>query len=66
MLNIEKIENLYRNLELINIMLEEISSPILLVEQENQENFANIMCKNYTDQRIVEQVYKIDLIKKNL
>ena len=47
-------------------MLEEISSPILLVEQENQENFANIMCKNYTDQRIVEQVYKIDLIKKNL
>ena len=57
---------MYRNLELINIMLEEISSPILLVEQENQENFANIMCKNYTDQRIVEQVYKIDLIKKNL
>lgn len=45
-------------------MLEEFRSPTLLVEQANQENFANIMCKNYIDKQIVEQLHKIGLIKK--
>ena len=39
-------------------MLEEFSNPILLDEQMDQENFANIMCNNYTDDQIIEQLYK--------
>ena len=31
----------------------EFSNPILLDEQMDQENFANIMCNNYTDDQIV-------------
>ena len=37
-------------------------SPTLLVEQIDQENFVDIMCKNYTNERIIEQLYKINLI----
>ena len=47
-------------------MLEEFSNPTLLVKQVDQENFANIMCKNYIDEQIIEQLYKTNLIKKNL
>ena len=45
-------------------MLEEFSNPTLLDEQVDQENFVNIMCKNYTDDQIIEQLYKTNLIKK--
>ena len=51
-------------LELVNIMLEEFSNPTLLDEQVDQENFVNIMCNNYTDDQIIEQLYKTNLIKK--
>ena len=64
LLNIETVENLYKNSELVNIMLEEFSNPTLLDEQVDQENFANIMCNNYTDDQIIEQLYKTNLIKK--
>ena len=47
-------ENLYRNSELVNIMLEEFSNPMLSIEQVDQENFVDIMCKNYTDEQITE------------
>ena len=45
-------------------MLEEFSNPTLLGEQVNQENFVDIMCKNYTYKEIIEQLYKKKLIKK--
>ena len=45
-------------------MLEEFSNPTLLDEQVDQENFVNIMCNNYTDDQIIEQLYKTNLIKK--
>ena len=64
LLNIETVENLYKNSELVNIILEEFSNPILLDEQVDQKNFVNIMCKNYTDDQIIEQLYKTSLIKK--
>ena len=64
LLNIETIENLYKNSELVNIMLEEFSNPTLLEEHVDQENFVDIMCKNYTDEQIIEQLYKTNLIKK--
>ena len=64
LLNIETIENLYKNSELVNIMLEEFNNLMLLEEQVDQENFVDIMCKNYTDEQIIEQLYKINLIKK--
>ena len=35
-------------------MLEEFSNPMLLIEQVDQENFVDIMCKNYTDEQITE------------
>ena len=54
LLNIETIENQYRNSELVNIMLEEFSNPTSLEEQVDQENFVNIMCKNYTKEQIIE------------
>ena len=46
LLNIETIENLYKNSKLVNVMLEEFSNPALLEEQLDQENFFDIMCKN--------------------
>ena len=46
-------------------MLEEFSNPTLLEEQVDQENFIDIMCKNYTnDEQIIEQLYKTNLVKK--
>ena len=45
-------------------MLEEFSNPMLLEEHVDQENFVDIMCKNYTDEQIIEQLYKTNLIKK--
>ena len=45
-------------------MLEEFSNPTVLEEQVDQENFVDIMCKNYTDEQIIEQLYKTNLIKK--
>ena len=45
-------------------MLEEFSNPTLLDEQVDQENFVNIMCKNYIDEQIIEKLYKTNLIKK--
>ena len=64
LLNIEIVENLYKNSELVNIMLEEFNNPTLLEEHVDQENFVDIMCKNYTDEQIIEQLYKTNLIKK--
>ena len=66
LLNIETAENLYKNSELVNIMLEEFSNPTLLDKQVDQENFVDIMCKNYIDEQIIEQLYKTHLIKKKL
>ena len=66
LLNIETVENPYKNSELVNIMIEEFSNPTLLEEQVDQENFIDIMCKNYTNEQIIEQLYKTNLIKKNL
>ena len=64
LLNIETIENLYKNSELVNIMLEEFNNLMLLEEQVDQENFVDIMCKNYTNEQTIEQLYKTNLIKK--
>ena len=64
MLSIETVENLYKNSDLVNIMIEEFSNPRLLEEHVDQENFVDIMCKNYTDEQIIEQLYKANLIKK--
>ena len=47
-------------------MLEEFSNPTLLGEQVDQENFIDIMCKTYIDEQIIKQLYKTNLIKKNL
>ena len=54
LLNIETIEKLYRNSELVNIILKEFSNPTLLEEQVDQENFVDIMCKIYTYEQIIE------------
>ena len=45
-------------------MLEQFSNPTLLKEHINQENFVDIMCKNYTNEQIIKQLYKTNLIKK--
>ena len=45
-------------------MLKEFSNSMLLEEHVDQENFVDIMCKNYTDEQIIEQLYKTNLIKK--
>ena len=37
-------------------MLEEFSNPTILEEHVNQENFVDIMCKNYIDEQIIEQL----------
>ena len=64
LINIEIIENLYKNSKLVNIMLKEFSNPTLLEEHVVQENFVDIMCRNYTDEQIIGQLYKTNLIKK--
>ena len=43
LLNIETVENLYKNSELVNIILEEFSNPTLLNEQVDQKNFVDII-----------------------
>ena len=45
-------------------MLKEFSNSMLLEEHVDQENFVDIMCKNYTDEQIIEQLYKTNLVKK--
>ena len=47
-------------------MLEDFSNPTLIEEHVDQENFVDIMCKNYIDEQIIEQLYKTNLIKKKL
>ena len=37
---------------------------MLLEKRVDQENFVYTMCKNYTDEKIIEQLYKANLIKK--
>ena len=39
----EMVENLYKNSELVNIMIEEFSNPTLLEEHVDQENLVDIM-----------------------
>ena len=64
LLNIETVENLYRNLELIDKMLEEFENPKLLDESIDQENFIDIMCNNYLDDQIITKLHKTNLVKK--
>ena len=45
-------------------MLKKFSNPTILEEHVDQENFVDIMCKNYTDEQIIKQLYKTNLIKK--
>ena len=45
-------------------MLKEFSNPTILEEHVDQENFVDIMCKNYTNEQIIKQLYKTNLIKK--
>ena len=66
MLNIETVENLYRNSELIDRMLEEFENPKLLDEPIDQENFIDIMCNNYLDDQIILKLYQTSLVKKFL
>ena len=45
-------------------MIKEFSNLTLLDEQVDQEKFVDIMCKNYTNEQIIKQLYKTNLIKK--
>ena len=63
MLNIEIIENLYRNSELINVILEAFENPKLLDEPIDKKNFIDIMCKNYSDDQIITKLHKTNLVK---
>ena len=65
-LNIETVENLYRNSELIDRMLEEFEDPKLLDEPIDKENFIDIMCNNYLDDQIISKLYHSNLVKKFL
>ena len=65
-LNIETVENLYRNLELIDRMLEEFENPQLLDEPIDQKNFMDIMCNNYLDDQIILKLYQTNLVKNFL
>ena len=65
-LNIETVENLYRNLELIDRMLEKFENPKLLDEPIDKENFIDIMCNNYLDYQIISKLYQTNLVKKFL
>ena len=62
-LNIETVENFYRNSELIDRMLEEFENPKLLDKPIDQENFIDIMCNNYLDDQIVSKLYQTNLVK---
>ena len=66
MLNIETVENLYRNSELIDRMLEEFEDPKLLDEPIDKENFIDIMCNNYLDDQIISKLYHSNLVKNFL
>ena len=66
MLNIETVENLYRNSELIDRMLEEFENPKLLDEPIDKENFIDIMCNNYLDDQIITKLYNTNLVRKFL
>ena len=66
MLNIETVENLYRNSELIDRMLEEFENPKFLDEPIDKENFIDIMCNNYLDDQIISKLYQSNLVKKYL
>ena len=65
-LNIEFVENLYRNSELIYRMLEEFENPKLLDEPIDQENFIDIMCNNYLDDHIISKLHQTNLVRKFL
>ena len=39
-------------------MIEEFSNPTLLEEHVDQENFVDILCKNYTNEQTIENLYK--------
>ena len=65
-LNIETVENLYRNSKLIDRMLEEFENPKLLDEPIDKENFIGIMCNNYLDDQIISKLYQTNLVKKFL
>ena len=45
-------------------MIKEFRNLTLLDEQVDQEKFVDIMCKNYTNEQIIKQLYKTNLIKK--
>lgn len=45
-------------------MLDKFSNPTLLVGQIDQENFIDIICKKYTNEQIIEELYEINLVKK--
>ena len=62
LLSIETVENLYRNPELINVMLEEFENPKLLDEKIDQENFIDIMCENYSNEQIITKLHKANLV----
>ena len=64
LLNIESVKNLYRNLEVINVMSEEFENPKLLDEPIDQENFIDIMCENYTNEQIIKKLHKTILVRK--
>ena len=66
MLNIENVENLYRNSELIDRMLEEFENSKLLDEPIDKENFIDIMCNNYLDDQIITKLYNTNLVRKFL
>ena len=66
MLNIETVENLYRNSKLIYRMLEEFENPKLLDEPIDQENFIDITCNNYLDDQIITKLHKTNLVRKFL
>ena len=67
MLNIEIVENLYRNSELIDRMLEEFEKKKLLYEPIDQENFIDIMCNiNYLDDQIISKLYQTNIVRNFL
>ena len=45
-------------------MLKEFSNSMLLEEHVDKKKIVDIMCKNYIDEQIIEQLYKANLIKK--
>ena len=66
MLNIETVENLYRNSKLIYRMLEEFENPKLLDEPIDQKNFIDITCNNYLDDQIITKLHKTNLVSQFL